>query len=75
MDRLNNLSKGLEETEQELGVAVPERGRSKQRRMERSMVVRSLDSFVVRVMSTAKRENVGLVGTEDESSKKRAKLE
>ena len=101
VDRLNNLSKGLEETdqyprkrkigdeiarrmkpfkkgseEQELGaktirrVVVPGRGRTKQRRMEGSMVVRSLDSFVVRVMSPAKRDNEGLVGTEDESSKK-----
>ena len=106
VDSLNNLSKGLEETdqsprkrkigediarrmnpfkkatkEQELGaktvrrVLVPGRGRSKQKRLEGSLVVRSLDSFVVRVMSPSKRENEELVGTEYESSKKRAKLE
>ena len=51
-------------------VLVPGRGRSKRKRQEGSMLVRSLDNFVVRVMSPGKRDRDEMVGP-----KKRAKLE
>ena len=85
VERLNNLPMELEEIDQPprkrtIGektvkkVLVPGRGRSKKKRLEGSMVVRSLDSFVVRVLSPAKRDREELVGTEDAVSKW-AKLE
>ena len=53
---------------------MPGMGRSKKKRLEGSMVVRSLDNFVVRVLSPAKRDREELVGTEDAVAKW-AKLE
>ena len=82
VERLNNLPMELEEIDQPprkrtIGdktvrkVLVPGRGRSKKKRLEGSMVVRSL---VVRLLSPAKRDREELVGTEDAVSKW-AKLE
>ena len=99
VDKLDNLPKQLEDTdqpsskrnigdvkkevnEQELvnktvrRVLVPGRGGSKRKRQEGSMVVRSLDNIVVRVMSPAKRDRDTMVWTKDggaETSNKRAK--
>ena len=85
VERLNNLPMELEEIDKPpekrtirdktvRKVLVPGRGRSKKKRLEGSMVVRSLDNFVVRVLSPAKRDREELVGTEDAVAKW-AKLE